>query len=422
MRFKQANDSFREEWNVVPSDITKTDKGLLKKMLDNTIEFYKSQNISDLDKYYFAFVECIENVFPDEPWYENIGLDIRMDLFNTRSPKETAQHIVDAITDADAYVEENKVLTEDTIQKSNGKWTNRGDDGKEHGEFKTKKEADAQRKAMYANGYRESIQKSSDINFDNTMDYARYFYYNDVDNPEKILKDKGYDSKFIRDVFDLMDEIYSIDQQDDYMYVYDESCKNRKRIAESKFNEPTSIGKGYAAPITTDLRRHRIKDDLKYINDENPNRSKVAKNDLVRAYNEILAEIEDVEDFDAYWAEHKKALMSELKAQLDLIPTDIRENTQMKESITDNDKPIAEYLGLMKPSRFVYNNLSEVQKRTILNHYQHLKNLSEQGYVIPSIKLEKPYSAVEWESNFEKLLRLATEPKDSYAYGTKDKK
>ena len=164
MRFKQANDAFREQWNVVPSDITKTDKGLLKQMLDNTIESYKSQNISDLDKYYFAFVECIENVFPDEPWYENIGLDIRIDLFNTRSPEETAQHIVDAITDADAYVEENKVLTEDTIHKSNGKWTNRGDDGKEHGEFNTKKEPDAQRKALYANGYKgESLTKKSNV-------------------------------------------------------------------------------------------------------------------------------------------------------------------------------------------------------------------------------------------------------------------
>lgn len=164
MRFKQANDAFREQWNVVPSDITKTDKGLLKQMLDNTIESYKSQNISDLDKYYFAFVECIENVFPDEPWYENIGLDIRMDLFNTRSPEETAQHIVNAITDADAYVEENNVLTEDTIRKSNGKWTNRGDSGKEHGQFNTKKEADAQRKAMYANGYKsESLTKKSNV-------------------------------------------------------------------------------------------------------------------------------------------------------------------------------------------------------------------------------------------------------------------
>ena len=45
-------------------------------------------------------------------------------------------------------------LIEDTVKKSNGKWTNRGDDGKEHGEFKTKKAADAQRRAMYANGFK----------------------------------------------------------------------------------------------------------------------------------------------------------------------------------------------------------------------------------------------------------------------------
>ena len=52
-------------------------------------------------------------------------------------------------------------LEEDTVQKANGKWTNRGDDGTEHGEFDTKAEADAQRKAMFASGYKgESITES----------------------------------------------------------------------------------------------------------------------------------------------------------------------------------------------------------------------------------------------------------------------
>ena len=53
-----------------------------------------------------------------------------------------------------------KTLEEDTVQKSNGKWTNRGKDGTEHGEFDTKAEADAQRKAMFATGYHESIKES----------------------------------------------------------------------------------------------------------------------------------------------------------------------------------------------------------------------------------------------------------------------
>ena len=38
----------------------------------------------------------------------------------------------------------------DTVKKGN-KWVNRGDTGEEHGEFDTKKEADAQRRAMFVN-------------------------------------------------------------------------------------------------------------------------------------------------------------------------------------------------------------------------------------------------------------------------------
>ena len=46
-------------------------------------------------------------------------------------------------------------LEEDTV-KQGDKWVNKGDAGT-HGEFKTKKAADAQRKAMFANGYKESL-------------------------------------------------------------------------------------------------------------------------------------------------------------------------------------------------------------------------------------------------------------------------
>ena len=52
-------------------------------------------------------------------------------------------------------------LNEDTV-KRNGKWANVGKDGKvDSGKFKTKKEADAQRKAMFANGYKgESLKEA----------------------------------------------------------------------------------------------------------------------------------------------------------------------------------------------------------------------------------------------------------------------
>ena len=48
-------------------------------------------------------------------------------------------------------------LKEDTI-KQNGKWVNKGKEGT-HGTFKTKKEADAQRKAMFAQGFKEELEE-----------------------------------------------------------------------------------------------------------------------------------------------------------------------------------------------------------------------------------------------------------------------
>lgn len=47
-------------------------------------------------------------------------------------------------------------IKEDTVKTSDGKWTNKGKEGT-HGKFNTKKEADAQRRAMFARGYHEEL-------------------------------------------------------------------------------------------------------------------------------------------------------------------------------------------------------------------------------------------------------------------------
>ena len=52
-------------------------------------------------------------------------------------------------------------LTEDTV-KQDGKWVNKGKEGI-NGKFKTKKEADAQRKAMFANGFNESYRSKKNL-------------------------------------------------------------------------------------------------------------------------------------------------------------------------------------------------------------------------------------------------------------------
>ena len=75
----------------------------------------------------------------------------------------TAEQFYDTVMNrhtVDSYLGFKESLNEDTV-KRNGKWVNVGKDGKANsGKFKTKKAADAQRRAMYANGYKgESLEE-----------------------------------------------------------------------------------------------------------------------------------------------------------------------------------------------------------------------------------------------------------------------
>ena len=101
MNFKDINNSFKEQWNVLPIDYDDSDKGTLDKLLSEVID--SLGNSTDWDRYSKSFEECIEKVFPEESWWENVGLDIRTDLFNTQDPKVTKQHILDSIIEPTAY-------------------------------------------------------------------------------------------------------------------------------------------------------------------------------------------------------------------------------------------------------------------------------------------------------------------------------
>lgn len=70
--------------------------------------------------------------------------------------------LTDFYYDIDKYMNKSESLKEDTVKNSDGTWSNKGDEGS-HGKFRTKKQADNQRKAMFANGYHESLKESVDI-------------------------------------------------------------------------------------------------------------------------------------------------------------------------------------------------------------------------------------------------------------------
>lgn len=136
-------------------------------------------------------------------------------------------------------------LHEDTIKTKDDKWVNKGTEGT-HGKFRTKKQADAQRKAMFANGFKgenyqtklkfEAISSNSDV-----VKYQQWVDY-DMKHDGKIsgetkrlikkaglqvVKDKYGDYKVIHTVSDIRGilsqypdvSLYTKDELgDDYKY------------------------------------------------------------------------------------------------------------------------------------------------------------------------------------------------------------
>ena len=93
---------------------------------------------------------------PNSPWgkiAKAYGKQLDLDESKSMNPWDK---LVAFYGDA---LKENK-LEEDTI-KQDGKWVNKGKEGT-HGTFRTKKEADAQRKAMFAQGYKEGLNEMLD--------------------------------------------------------------------------------------------------------------------------------------------------------------------------------------------------------------------------------------------------------------------
>ena len=151
-------------------------------------------------------------------------MDIYNDLKNGYKLDRRGNKIVDK--DTGKYIVESKCqvkykhLIEDTV-KQNGKWVNKGKEGT-HGTFRTKKEADAQRKAMFANGYKEEL--SEDKIADKSKE-PRYF--------AKEVDGKGYvyDRKFSTKVPSNVDKDINIAKASVDKWNKEESDENN--IAES---------------------------------------------------------------------------------------------------------------------------------------------------------------------------------------------
>ena len=165
----------------------------------------------------FAFGESLneeDDYFEDDYPYDGVHLKFRKDFNKLPNAEENFDSVEDAIAYGKAHPDfepecvyvthedEDEVvyefgLKEDTVKKGN-KWVNKGDEGT-HGEFKTKKEADAQRKAMFANGYHEDLDDVDDefgfnyvLNEDADDDELNIKVdWNDLDDEDKEIIDRG---------------------------------------------------------------------------------------------------------------------------------------------------------------------------------------------------------------------------------------
>lgn len=172
---KRLVEDFDDMMNIEDEVSVEDTKSPLEKELIRVYEYLKDKGETDIKAYEVAYQEAIEKIYPENSWWEVIGLNIFWDLFENQNPRITIDNIIssvkpefkkdviDTVVTEDVEEEnpelgepldESKEVCEDTV-KQGDKWVNKGKDGT-HGTFRTKKAADAQRKAMFANKGKKS--------------------------------------------------------------------------------------------------------------------------------------------------------------------------------------------------------------------------------------------------------------------------
>lgn len=223
---------------VVTEDVE--EENPLKDIRSNIMEFPNGE---------YVYVEYVDGkLYAGSATNTGIIHEYEMDYDKDFDVDKNLQDFFDKIIEENPELgeplEESKKVCEDTVKQGN-KWINKGKDGT-HGTFKTKKAADAQRKAMFANKGKKSTFgesgkvrsiKESDDDFvvfeqepDDTIDLGWFFdndydieYYIDggrdfVDVYKEFLH-KEVDNEAIHKAFDNIgedDEFYTVEDVFDY--------------------------------------------------------------------------------------------------------------------------------------------------------------------------------------------------------------
>ena len=153
----------QEEGGVIVRDLNAEDVYELPNEMLTTkyFDYAEEEVVNDKDFVYDILVDD-DYLEPEELFKYNDGLYEINDIETARKVRDLVQKYYPGSKveiQKHSWNENNSFkdeIVENTIKTKSGKWVNKGDTGETHGEFKTKKAADAQRKSMFANGYRKN--------------------------------------------------------------------------------------------------------------------------------------------------------------------------------------------------------------------------------------------------------------------------
>lgn len=234
-------------YSAIHSFLVSFDKGNLEEDYGEDEGIYETEEEAEaaaeemgLDDYEIRWSQAYSGWYiwtGEEDLYDGVHLKYKKDFNTLPDAEENFDTVEDAIEYGKAHPEfepdcvfithkdEDKVvfdfseLKEDTVKQGN-KWVNKGKEGT-HGEFKTKKAADAQRKAMFANGYKEGLEE---------------------DVTPETAKDTWEDIKLTTEEKNMLDKLTHKNKMDSWFWIDDENdCIRDLEYNNKKLNTCEAI-------------------------------------------------------------------------------------------------------------------------------------------------------------------------------------
>lgn len=168
----------------------------LKMGIDNYVEL--ADNLLELLKNEIKSIEKINGLKDEDPDYDTF-IELRDNL----------KYYYNEYLKLEGYTD----LVEDTVKQGNY-WVNKGKEGT-HGKFKTKKAADAQRRAMFAQGYKENLDIITEDKDDEYIEAVRQ-----ADYEANQLRDEF--EKGDKSIADILIEMEYEQDDPDSVYFYKE--------------------------------------------------------------------------------------------------------------------------------------------------------------------------------------------------------